>query len=70
MQVSVKFFSFHVLDLATRIRLLQYVMQSVTVNGGQVLATLLLGVLLCYIFAVVGTPKRSQYLSYAWHTCT
>lgn len=69
--VSVKFFAFHVLDLATRIRLLNYVMQSVTVNGGQVLATLLLGVLLCYIFAVVGqsashslrasfTPARFQ----------
>lgn len=52
--VSIKFFAFHVLDLATRIRLLNYVMQSVTANIGQVLATLVLGILLCYIYAIIG----------------
>jgi hypothetical protein len=30
-------------------------MQSVTINGGQVLSTFLLGMLLCYCYAVLGT---------------
>jgi len=55
--VSLSFFCFHVLDIAVRIKLLNYVVKSVTVNIGQVLATLLLGLLLVYIYAVLAFSK-------------
>jgi len=47
------FFAFHILDIVGRVRLLGYVMKSVSENIGQVFATLLLGIMLCYIYAVI-----------------
>jgi len=51
---SVAFFSFHVLDVAVRIKLLGYVLKSVVVNGNQVLTTLLLGIIISWIYTVLG----------------
>jgi hypothetical protein len=51
---SVSFFSFHVLDLAFRIKLLQYVLKSVVVNINQVLTTLLLGIIICWMYTILG----------------
>jgi hypothetical protein len=51
---SVSFFCFHVLDLAFRIKLLQYVLRSVVVNINQVLTTLLLGIIICWIYTILG----------------
>jgi hypothetical protein len=51
---SVSFFSFHVLDIAFRIKLLQYVLRSVVVNINQVLTTLLLGIIICWIYTILG----------------
>jgi hypothetical protein len=48
------FFCFHVIDVAMRSKLLGYVMQSVFMNGDQVLVTLFLLFLLCWIYAVIG----------------
>jgi len=52
--VNVAFFSFHVLDIAMRIKLLGYVLQSVFSNVGQVVVTFFLGAVLTWIYAVIG----------------
>lgn len=44
------FYAFHMLDLALRIRVLRYVIQSVTANIGQVLASLIMAFLIIYIY--------------------
>jgi len=54
-------FAFHVLDIATRFRILTDVLQSVTENGFQVLATLGLGIVIVYCFAVVA------FGNYGWN---
>lgn len=51
---SVAFFSFHMLDVAVRIKLLGYVLKSVYVNIFQVLTTLLLGIFVLWIYTVLG----------------
>jgi hypothetical protein len=51
---SVAFFSFHMLDVAVRIKLLGYVLKSVYMNILQVLTTLLLGIFILWIYTVLG----------------
>jgi hypothetical protein len=59
--VSPAWFAFHVLDATVRVKLLNYVLRSVTVNYDQVLGTLFLGLLLVYLYAVVG------YNAFGWN---
>jgi len=59
------FFAFHVLDIAVRVPVLNYVVQAVSNNLVQVSATLLLGVILVYIFGVVAINKWG-YASYSY----
>ena len=51
---NIAYFAFHVLDIAARIKLLGYVLRAVTINIGQVAATLLLGIVITYLYAVMG----------------
>ena len=53
-QYSVAFYAFHILDIATRVKILRSVIQAVAEPIDQVLATLVLGVLLTYVYAVLG----------------
>lgn len=50
----VAFFSFHVLDIAMRIPILGYVLQSVFENIDQVAVTFFFGAVLTWIYAIVG----------------
>jgi len=50
--VNVAFFAFHVLDAVNRISVLGYILKAATDNVAQVGATLLFGILLCYVSAV------------------
>jgi len=45
-------FAFHVVDICTRVRVLTDVFQALTANIKQVIATLVLGIIFCYMFAV------------------
>jgi hypothetical protein len=51
---NIAFFAFHVLDIAVRIKLLSYVLRAVTMNAGQVVATLAFGMVITYLYAVMG----------------
>ena len=51
---NIAFFAFHVLDIAVRIKLLSYVLRAVTMNAGQVVATLIFGMVITYLYAVLG----------------
>jgi hypothetical protein len=59
--VNPAWFAFHVLDVTVRVKLLNYVLRSVTVNYDQVLGTLFLGLLLVYLYAVMG------YNAFGWN---
>jgi len=51
---SIAFYSFHILDIVFRIKLLRYVLKSVIMNVNQLLITLLLSVIVCWIYTIVG----------------
>jgi len=51
--INPAFFCFHVLDIVMRIPILGYVIQSVTMNIGQVAVTFLLGAVFMWIYAVI-----------------
>jgi hypothetical protein len=51
---SISFYSFHILDIVFRIKLLRYVLKSVIMNVNQLLITLLLSVIVCWIYTIVG----------------
>jgi len=47
-------FYFHLSDVIVRVRLLHYVIRSVITNGGQVIGTTLLGIMVVVGFGLVG----------------
>ena len=51
---SISFYSFHILDIVFRIKLLRYVLKSVIMNVNQLLITLLLSLIVCWIYTIVG----------------
>jgi hypothetical protein len=51
---SISFYSFHILDIVFRIKLLRYVLKSVIMNVNQLLITLLLFVIVCWIYTIIG----------------
>lgn len=53
--ISNFFFIFHILDISVRVRLLRYVLQSVSQNLKQLGATFFLGMLVVYLYT--GTQK-------------
>lgn len=55
--VNVAFFAAHVLDMAMRIKILSYVLQSVFSNGWQVIVTFLFAAVIIWIYAVVGVYR-------------
>jgi len=48
------FFSFHLLDVIARFKLLQYVIKSVTLNGQSIVLTVLLAFVVLYFYAIFG----------------
>ena len=51
---SIAFYSFHILDIVFRIKLLRYVLKSVIMNVNQLLITLLLSIIVCWIYTIIG----------------
>lgn len=47
------FYSFHLLDVVNRFPQLQNVIQSVTLNGNQLLMTAMLGIIIIYIYSAI-----------------